>query len=260
MNRKLSSLFLVGLFVMAFQAVNAQTLTVTQWNTHNGVPGPPITGGGANIQAEYAGIPVACCPPENVRWLQRIVLRDGTGAIMKDGSIYPKRDFIDPQPTQPPGGWDALPWYDVTYDLKTDRSADTNRRNGAGPFMNDSPNGWGPFGPMSFNATTAVVCVSGKNATLLGAFQWGFSVAANGTVTGSPATPTGVTADQALADMFNTSLANGAFHSATDPWVVKKSTDDCRLTFSYAPVPEPATMMLCAAGLAAAARRRRKSS
>lgn len=267
MQRTTRSLVVAGLFILALQTVGAQTLTVTQWNTSTAQ-------GGANIQAEYAGIPPTWCPSANVRWLQRILLKEGDGTTQKnDVPGYPSGNFIDPQPNQPGAPlWDQLPWYDVTYNTAAQRAANGPIQHGSGAFMNDSPSGWGPFGPMYFCATTAVVCIDTdmKMATLLGGFEWGFCVAANGAITPTPATPTGIAAATlrnagagGTAAMFNTALAAGAFGAGTGAgqgWSIKPSVENCELTFRYAPVPEPATMALCGAALVAAARRRRKAS
>ncbi len=99
--------------------------------------------GGVDIQAEYDPADFEdVCPPENIRWLQRILLKDDMGNQKNDVPGYPSGNFIDPQPNQPGGPFDNDPWYDFTYNTAADRNNNVNRQNGAGPFFIDTPGGW----------------------------------------------------------------------------------------------------------------------
>lgn len=200
--------------------------------------------GGVDIQAEYDPADFEeVCDPANIRWLQRILLTDENGDQKDDVPGYPSGNFIDPQPDQPGGPFDDDPWYDITYNSAADRDSDTNRQNGAGPFFNDSPSGWGPFGPMSFSATTVLVCIDSANCTftILEGFTWGFDVAADGTITAQELVED-ITIDQDLRDLFNDALDLGP--DSFSKWTA---------------VPEPSTVVLLAfAGVVAAARRARR--
>lgn len=235
-----------GLFLL--QSSFAQTLKVTQF-------AGSTTQGGVNIKAEYDQGASPWCPDANVRWLQRIKLTKGDHTTQKDDVPgYPKGDFIDPQPTQAGGPWDNDPWYDVTYNSAADRNTDTNRQNGKGKFFNDSPGGWGPFGPMYFDAWTAVVCIDSttKKATFMGGFTWGFCVSATGAITSIAPAALGNT--DATAGIFNGSLGLGP--DSFKAWSVGKGDAQCQLTFSS--VPEPSSFVaLASAGLVLVLRRRR---
>lgn len=227
----------------------AQTLKVTQW-------APSTAQGGTNIQAEYDLGPSPWCPPEKVRWLQRILLKEGDGTTQKNNVPgYPSGNFIDPQPTQPGGPWDNNPWYDVTYNSAANRATDTNRQNGAGRFFNDSPGGWGPFGPMYFCAQTAIVCIdeTTKVATYMGGFTWGFCVSATGAITGIA--PAAMPNNAATVADFNGALAAGP--ASFRAWTVAVGDPQCQLTFSS--VPEPSAMAGLGIGIAALALRRRRA-
>ncbi len=231
-----------GLLAAFVAQAYSQVLRITQFDVSNAQ-------GGLNIQADYSGIDPQCCDPANVRWLQRILLLDGNGNRLDTVNGYPIGDFIDPQPTQPPGGWDGDPWYDVTYNSAADRATDTNRQNGAGAFFNDSPGGWRPFGPVSFLAFTAVVCINSttKEAAFLGGFTWGFNIPAqNGNVSGILPGILGNT--QATATMFNDSIALGAF--ANSGWRVVVGDPNCQLTVQSVPEPMTMALSLAAGGLA----------
>jgi hypothetical protein len=242
-------LFTISIAVAAFGTAIAQTLTVTRFDVQQ-------TRGGLTIQAEYDLGPNPCCPPERVRWLQRILLTDAAGNRKDNVPGYPIGDFIDPQPTQPGGPWDNLPWYDVTYNTAADRNTDTNRQGGRGRFFNDSPGGWGPFGPMCFSAWTAIVCIdeTTKTAEYMGGFTWGFCVAANGTISG--VAPAALANNAATAAIFNGSLALGP--ASFREWSVRPGDPNCQLTFSA--VPEPATMTAMGMAFAAMVLRRRRRS
>jgi hypothetical protein len=202
-------------------------------------------GTGVNVQAEYTLDPGIDCPPENLRWIQRILLKDPMGNTINTIPGYPNGDFIDPQPNQPPGGWDTEPWYDVTFNSAADRAANTNRQNGAGRFFNDSPNGWGPFGPMSFCATTAIVCINMANCTavLLGAFTWGFSVAADGTITKMAAMA--MTDPATVVTELNGALRNGP--DTFSKWTIQQNPSGQYLGFRM--IPEPSTLVLALIGV-----------
>ncbi|MCB8931928.1 MAG: PEP-CTERM sorting domain-containing protein [Fimbriimonadaceae bacterium] len=247
---------LATLFVVAgTHAGFAQSLNVTQYATHGN--------GGVNIQADWDLGSSTWCDPANVRWIQNIKLKnlDGTDKNNVPGYIN-RPNFIDPLPDQPGGPWDTLPWYDVTYGSAADRNTNTNRiANGSGRFFNDSPAGWGPFGPMMFCAFTAVVCIdnTAKTASYMGGFSWGFTVAANGTVTAKPLLQ--MANNQATVDMFNTALHINTTDANYNPatfreWSMTLGDANCQLT--YNPVPEPGTMALCAAAIGVAAKRRRR--
>ena len=252
MKRQLGLFLAVLLAAFVASSASAQVITVTQFDA---------TAGGVNIQAQWNLGPDPCCPPANVRWIQNIKLKNLDGTPKNDVTGYINRpNFIDPLPDQPPGGWDALPWYDVTYNTAADRTTNTNRQNGAGAFFNDSPNGWGPFGPMDFCAFTAVVCITpsttgaGGTAKYLGGFSWGFRVAANGTVT--KLALAGMPNNAATIGMFNTALQETYSPQSFKDWSMVLGDANCQLTFQ--PVPEPGTMALCAAAIGIAVKRRRR--
>lgn len=227
-------------FVFASAEARADLITISQYDVNQ-------AGGGVNIQANYdlTGTGITC-DPANVRWLQRILLTDGTGAQKNDVPGYPSGNFIDPQPMQGGGTFDNNPWYDFTYNTAADRTAGTNQQNGAGAFYTDSPSGWGPFKPITFSATLELVCINSADCTgvLLGGFTWGFSINMAGTVTKIPignAPP-----NDATATVFNDALQLGP--KSFSKWRVRS-------------VPEPSSVALMGLGLAgagmAAARRRR---
>lgn len=230
MKRIVAIPLLGALAILATMAepARADLINITQYDVNQ-------AGGGLNIQANYdltgSGI---TCDPANIRWIQRILLKDGNGNQKDNVPGYPSGNFIDPQPGQPGGPWDTLPWYDVTYNTADDRDNDVNRQNGAGAYFNDSPNGWGPFGPMSFNATTAIVCINSANCTfqILGGFTWGFSVAADQTITAIP-TVIGLMNDAATRKLFNDALDLGP--ASFSKWQA---------------VPEPSSVLLISVGLA----------
>ncbi|MFO0841979.1 MAG: hypothetical protein U0797_06200 [Gemmataceae bacterium] len=218
-------------------------LMVTQYQVNQG-------GGGLNIQAQYGAgdIDPDCCDPANVRWLQRVLLTDAMGNQRNNVPGYPSGNFIDPQPNQPGGPFDNLPWYDITYNTAADRAVDANRQNGAGRFFNDSPQGWLPFGAISFSALTMLVCVDPQTMMFefLGGFSWGFSVnAAQNTVTAQELMPLADT--NGLRDIINNSLAAGAF--ANQGWMmVANPNPDCFVGVQF--LPEPGTLSLGFIGLA----------
>lgn len=234
---------------MAVATANAQ-IYVTQYAKNE-------AGGGANIQANWVRPATFCCAESDMRWFQVIELRDGAGALKNNVPGYPNGRFVDPQPNQPPGGWDNLPWYDVTYGSAADRTANTNMiSNGSGRFMNDSPQGWKPFGPMSFNATTLVVCIDQQNKKFryIGGFTWGFTVAA------PPANPaislhalTQVNDSAALRNLCNSALGSADPNSEMRQWSMIENTA-CTLGV----VPEPASLAALGLGSAAFIRRRRR--
>lgn len=234
--------------LLVVQASFAQTLKVTQF-------AGSTTQGGVNIQAQYDQGATPWCPDANVRWIQRIKLTKGDHTTQKDDVPgYPSGDFIDPQPTQPGGPWDNDPWYDVTYNSAADRTADTNRQGGKGKFFNDSPGGWGPFGPMYFDAWTAVVCIdtTTKKAAFMGGFTWGFCVSATGGITAIA--PAALGNNAATAGIFNGALGSGP--AGFKAWSVTTGDPQCQLTFST--VPEPSSfLVLAGAGLVLVSRRRR---
>ncbi len=240
----------MALTIVLLQVSSAQTLNVTQFT-------PSTAQGGVNIQATYDQGPSPWCPDANVRWLQRILLKKGDGTTRKDDVPgYPVGDFIDPQPTQPGGPWDNNPWYDVTYNSAADRASDTNRQGGKGKFFNDSPTGWGPFGPMYFCAWTAVVCIdtATKKASYMGGFTWGFCVSATGGVTGIA--PAALSNTAATAGIFNGALGMGP--ASFKEWSVIPGDQNCQLTFSS--VPEPASLITVAVAMGALVLRRRARS
>lgn len=242
----------VVVVLAAIQTGLAQTLNVTQYATHGNA--------GVNIQAHW-DVPSSwsCCDPANMRWLQNIKLKNLDGTPKNNVQGYLNRpDFIDPLPDQPPGGWDTLPWYDVTYGSAADRTANTNRiANGSGRFFNDSPGGWaGAWGALDFCGFTAVVCINDatKTAEYLGGFSWGFRVAANGTVTKFALAA--MANNAATVGMFNTALQKSYSPATFSEWTVNVGDPNCQLTFN--PVPEPGTIALCAAAVGLAAKRRRR--
>lgn len=206
--------------------------------------------GGLTIHAQYdpADIDPECCDPMNVRWIQRVLLTDGMGAQLNTVPGYPSGDFIDPQQVQGPG-FDNLPWYDATYNTAADRNANMNRQFGAGPFYLDTPGGWLPFGPLTFSASTLLVCVDpvAKSFEFLAGFSWGFSInAAMNMVTALPLMELADTAG--LRMTINNSLGLGQF--AGQGWMmVQNSDEDCYLDVNF--VPEPGTISLVMIGVVA---------
>lgn len=247
MNRfALRTCVVVALGVVALSAM-AQTIKITKFT-----PGTPA--GGLSIQAQYDQGATPWCPDANVRWLQRILLKNADGTPKTNVPGYPKADFIDPQPTQPGGPWDNDPWYDVTYNSAADRNTDTNRQNGKGKFFNDSPGGWGPFGPMYFCAWTALVCIDDttKKAKYMGGFTWGFCVSATGGITQITYASLGNT--DGTMGIFNTALGSGP--AGFKAWTIEKGDPQCQMTV----VPEPSSFVaLGAAALGLVVRRRRKA-
>lgn len=237
----------VGLMATMSGLASAQ-IAITQFQANQ-------AGGGMNIQAHYVVPPSFCCPPERLRWFQIIQLKDGNGNPKTIPPWYPNATFVDPQPAQPGGPWDNDPWYDVTYNSAADRTTDTNRQNGKGRFMNDSPAGWTPYGPMSFNATTLVVCIdeAAKTFRYVGGFTWGFNVAAppaNPAISLINWAPIGDSA--ALRNFANGALANGGGNMPQ--WSMVENTA-CTLNT----IPEPASMAALAMGLGVVLKRRRKN-
>lgn len=224
-------LVLLSLAVVSVEA-RAQSLTVSKFNWSTAQ-------GGVNIQAEYDQGPNPCCPPENVRWIQNVKIRDAAGNIRNDIPGYPNGDFTDPQENGPGGPWDSDPWYDVTYNSAADRSSNTNRQGGRGRYYNDSPQGWGPFGFLSFNATTALVCIDTNNfkADIMAVFSWGFTIS-----------PTGTTSPIQPSPLGNTSATSGLFNSGAGlaPWTVQPGDDDCQLPITA--VPEPSAFAALSLG------------
>lgn len=240
---------ITGLAVFALQGAFAQTLKVTKWTSTQ-------TGGGVDIQAEWDQGANPWCPDANVRWLQHVLLKNEDGTTKNNVPGYPNGSFIDPQPTQPGGPWDNQPWYDVTYNSAANRATDTNRQNGAGKFMNDSPRGWGPFGPMYFCASTAVVCIdtTTKKATFMGGFTWGFCVSATGAI--APINPMAMANNDATMAIFNGGLQSGP--ASFKEWKLEKGDPQCQLTFSTVPEPGSFAAMGLAIGALALRRRNRK--
>ena len=237
----------LSIVVMTTTTAFSQTISVTKYGGSNAQ-------GGISIQAEYDQGPNPWCLPENVRWLQRILLKKGDGVTQKDDVPgYPSGDFIDPQPGQPGGPWDNSPWYDVTYNSAADRNSSMNQQGGKGRFMNDSPSGWGPFGPMYFCAWTAVVCIdtTTKKASYMGGFTWGFCVTATGGIVGNTVQP--LLNDAATAGIFNGALGKGP--AGFKEWSVMPGDPQCQLRLNA--VPEPSAMLMLG-GLAAGVMRRRK--
>lgn len=224
---------ITSIVVLASVVAQAQTLHVTKFNWSNAQ-------GGVNIQAEFDQGPNPWCPAADVRWLQNVKIKDAAGNIRNNVPGYPNGDFTDPLPNGPGGPWDNDPWYDVTYNSAADRNTDTNRQGGKGRFFNDSPGGWGPFGPLYFCATTAIVCIDRNNfkANMMGVFSWGFCVSATG----------GITPIQPMA-LGNTAATSGLFNSGAGlaPWTVQPGDNDCQLTVTT--VPEPASFAAFAVGV-----------
>ncbi len=194
--------------------------------------------GGVTIKANYdvAGI-MGLCPGGNIRFIQQVSLTDGSGNPKNGVPGYPNSNFIDPQPNQGnPGDFDNQPWYDATYNNAANRDANTNRQYGSGSYYYDKPAGWGAFKPVMFSATAAVVCIDTSNCTfqILAGFTWGFSIAADGTVTNIPAMTT-VMNDAATRKLFNDSLATGP--ATFSKWKAVQS------------VPEPSSIVLAGLGL-----------
>lgn len=238
--------FLIACLMAATAASWAQSFNVTKYFTRN-------PQGGVGIEAEYdLGPDWDCCPPEDIRWMQRIVLRDANGDVKNNVPGYPNGDFIDPIPDQAGGPWDTLPWYDVTY---TDAAHTSGLQRGKGKYMEDYPSGWGPFGPMSFNAQTFLVCVDEdlEAFCFIAGFTWGFSVAADGTIT------------RHGAALFGDSPEFGAGVNAGldripdfEPWDYWGECADCP-EFTLTVVPEPTTMTAMVLGVLALARRRKRA-
>lgn len=238
--------YILAIALVSHSAVAwAQTLNVTLFNA-------PAGQGGVNIQADWDLGSNPWCNATDVRWLQRVQLKNPDGTTNNGVPGYPSGEFIDPLPTQPGGPWDNNPWYDVTYNTAANRASDTNRQGGAGRFYNDSPAGWGPFGPLTFCAWTAVVCINTENsiATYIGGFTWSFTVGATGGITSTA--PAALSNTAATTGLFNGSLQNGpaSFRS----WTLNTGDPNCQLTF----VPEPASMIALGLGVAAMLRRRRR--
>lgn len=250
MHRNLKCVVVACVCLGTIGSVFAQTLRVT---TYGVVQNPA----GANIQAEYTQGDPPWCPPERVRWLQRVHITNPDGTTKNNVPGYPNGDFIDPQPTQPGGPWDNQPWYDVTYNSAADRNTDTNRQNGAGRFMNDSPRGWfGTWGPLCFTACTAVVCIdpATNTASFMGGFSWGFCVDGAGVV--SQIAPSALANNAATMAKFNGALGTGP--ATFRAWTLAAGDPNCQLTFSA--VPEPGTMAVLGLALLGFARRRRSKT
>ncbi len=237
---------ITALCIVTVSSSWAQTLKVTRF-VDNGR-------GGVEIQAEYDQGKDPWCKDENVRWIQRLLLKQGDGKTEKtDVPGYPKASFIDPQPTQGGSTFDNLPWYDFTYGSAADRAANQNKLNGGGKFFNDTPAGWGPFGPMYFCAWTAVVCTdtATKKASFMGGFTWGFCVSATGAISLISTTTLGNNDD--TVGIFNTALGSGP--DSFKDWSLTKGDDKCQLTVTS--VPEPTSLVaLACAGLLVLRRRR----
>jgi hypothetical protein len=216
-------------------------------NTSAGQSGATIT---AHYNISNNAALTACCDPANLRWLQLVTSSTATGF-----TPTPNRPFIDPRTGQNIGSGvgDGLPWYDVTYPDNTL----TTINNGLGPYIYDQPrvnNTRAVVGTdYSFLAQTLLVCLydnasDPKKLTILGGFQWGFTITNNG---GAPATyTTSIMAARALADAAAIRTAFNTALTADFPGyqVVTCTGTNCEnVTFTF--VPEPSTWLLLCSGI-----------
>jgi|GEM_PF-2088265 len=224
--------------------------------------------GGAEIKAQYdlgANWDSDCCPPANIRWMQRVQLLDDKGAdkvIAPPDPNFPFAQFIDPRKGQDIGGGnkgDDLPFYDVTY-AKADFSDGIQR--GSGQYFFDRPSGWQNDSPLDFLATTLLVCIDDatKQARYLAGFKWGFSVRnAGGAVTTSLINWGKVPYGAGLKASYDGLLDNAvgkAGEGFKNKWTLEAADPNCP---EFEVVPEPASMVAMAVGLAGLVARRRRS-
>jgi hypothetical protein len=196
-----------------------------------------------------------CCASGNLRWLQLVNSSTATGF-----TPTPNRPFIDPRQGQ--NGGDNLPYYDFTYPT----SALTTANNGVGPYIFDKPavnNNRAVTGtPYSFTADTVLVCIYDSSGnpiklTILGGFEWGFTIASDGgmpasyAVAARPITP--LADGLALRNSFNTALALD-FPGYT---VVPCAGTTCD-GVTFALVPEPSTWLFSGVAIVFLLRRSRR--
>ncbi len=234
----------VAVAVNAGLGARADVINITEYAANQ-------ADGGLNIKADYDVDAIkGTCPPENLRYLQRVLLTDDMGKPKPLLPEFPNANFIDPQPDQGgPGSFDTDPWYDATYDTAADRDANDDRKFGAGRFYRDDPSGFKNDGPLIFSAITVIVCIDATTCRfeILGGFTWGFSVAADKTITALKA-DTGVSNDEATRKIFNDALALGP--KSFSKWS------------AVASIPEPSSLALFglgAAGMRIARSRRNRS-
>jgi len=223
---------------------------------------------GVTITAHYSvsdavGL-MNCCSTSNLRWLQLVTSSTTTGF-----TPTPNRPFIDPRSGQSIGAGtgDALPWYDPTYPDATL----TGLNNGAGPWIYDQPrvnnNRATPGVDYTFVAQSLLVCLyddasNPKKITILGGFQWGFSITDQG---GVPTYSTAAMPVTALSDGAGIRTALNTALGLDFPGynVVSCVGTTCQdVTFSLV-IPEPSSWVLMAGGILALGLsriRRRKTS
>jgi hypothetical protein len=200
--------------------------------------------GAVNLTAFYrlddAFYQQTCCTESDLRWIQRLTLSSSIPGLTPD----PNRPFIDPwNPDQPPGGFDNLPFYDATYNNFTDIGNMSLWQRGRGPIMVDTPKVLISRAPVIAKFETLVVCVEDPMLMgILGGFEWGFIIRADGTV--GCMLPTELTDFDLLETNFNQALAQDY-----DGWRIGAASalwPDMTLRLRF--VPEPSGVILCCIG------------